>query len=172
MRITSSLVLLAVAALSQSSVQAVSADLQDVLHKIAKYPDGTAVRPGAFIVELDGEPGSANVQAIANSAASSFAKTTPKFKVDKQYSALFNGFSVKTAKDFDPIQLASLPGVKRVWPVRILTQPYQQSSANITYPYLHHATGVDAVVQNLGFTGKGVKIGIVDSGVDFNHPEL
>ncbi|KAJ1940287.1 hypothetical protein EC988_007079, partial [Linderina pennispora] len=172
MRVTSSLFLLAIAALSQQSVQAVSANVQDALHKVAKYSANSDIRPGAFIVELDGEPGSTNVQAIAGSATSSFAKTTSKFTVDKQYNTLFNGFSVKTTENFDPIQLASLPGVKRVWPVRLLTQPYQQSSANITYPYLHHATGVDAVVQNLGFTGKGVKIGVIDSGVDFNHPEL
>ncbi|ORX74869.1 subtilisin-like protein [Linderina pennispora] len=106
MRVTSSLFLLAIAALSQQSVQAVSANVQDALHKVAKYSANSDIRPGAFIVELDGEPGSTNVQAIAGSATSSFAKTTSKFTVDKQYSTLFNGFSVKTTENFDPIQLA------------------------------------------------------------------
>ncbi|KAJ1932390.1 hypothetical protein FBU59_006386, partial [Linderina macrospora] len=85
---------------------------------------------------------------------------------------LFNGFSVNADENFDPHKLAVLPGVKRVWPVKLRTLPFQRGTANFTYPYMHYATGVNKVVQNLGFTGKGVKIGIVDSGVDFNHPEL
>ncbi|KAJ1939801.1 hypothetical protein FBU59_004001, partial [Linderina macrospora] len=172
MRVSSSALLLALAALSQQTAHALSHDIQAAIQKVVKYPAGVDVKPGAFIVELEGEPGSTDVQAAVASASSSLAKSTPKFKVDKQYSTLFNGYSVKADKNFDPADLAGLPGVKRVWPVKIRTVPAQASSANITYPYLHHATGVDAVVQNLGYTGKGLKIGIIDSGVDYNHPEL
>ncbi|ORX74870.1 subtilisin-like protein [Linderina pennispora] len=172
MRVTSSAFLFLLAALGQQTTQALSSDVQGAIQRVVKYPAGVNIKPGSFIVELEGEPGSTDVRAAATSATSSFAKSVPKFIVDKQYNTLFNGYSVRADKNFDPAQLASLPGVKRVWPVKILTIPVQTSPVNITYPYLHHATGVDAVVQNLGFTGKGLKIGIIDSGVDFNHPEL
>lgn len=33
-------------------------------------------------------------------------------------------------------------------------------------------TGVNYVQHNLGYTGEGVTIGIIDTGVDINHPEL
>ncbi|ORX64684.1 subtilisin-like protein, partial [Linderina pennispora] len=135
MKFTSSILLLTFVCLSQPSAHAAGVDIQAAIQKA-----------GSYIVELDGTPGNTNIQAITNS----------------HFTELFNGFTLHANKDFDPIQIASIPGVKR----------YQASPTNITYPYLHHATGVDAVVQNLGFTGKGVKIGVVDSGVDFNHPEL
>ncbi|KAJ1952074.1 hypothetical protein EC988_003752, partial [Linderina pennispora] len=142
---------------------------------VVKYPPHIDVKPGSFIVELDGEPGIRSAQAvatIANTAKSNLSGSTARFSIGKQYHLLFSGFSVNADEDFDPALLASLPGVKRVWPVKLRTMPAEPSTANFTYPYMHHATGVNSVVQNLGFTGKGVKIGIIDSGVDFNHPEL
>ncbi|KAJ1675195.1 hypothetical protein EV182_001743, partial [Spiromyces aspiralis] len=38
--------------------------------------------------------------------------------------------------------------------------------------YLHELTGVARLHSELGLSGKGVKIGIIDSGVDYTHPDL
>ncbi|KAJ1913012.1 hypothetical protein H4219_005383 [Mycoemilia scoparia] len=37
---------------------------------------------------------------------------------------------------------------------------------------IHKLTGVDKLHNELGLTGKGVKVGIIDTGVDYMHPEL
>ncbi|KAJ1962006.1 hypothetical protein GGI12_002916 [Dipsacomyces acuminosporus] len=136
-------------------------------NKVIRYPPNARVKPGAYIVELEGEPSRTNFGSME-----SRLRGLSQVTVDKQFKSIFNGFSVKTRKDFDPAKLASIPGVKTVWPVAYRTLPVQPATQNLTYPYLHQMTGVAKVNQELGFTGKGIKIGIIDSGVDYNHPEL
>ncbi|ORZ21905.1 peptidase S8/S53 domain-containing protein, partial [Lobosporangium transversale] len=36
----------------------------------------------------------------------------------------------------------------------------------------HILTGVTAVHQKLNLTGKGIKVGIIDTGIDYTHPAL
>ncbi|KAI8865773.1 hypothetical protein GQ42DRAFT_129082, partial [Ramicandelaber brevisporus] len=38
--------------------------------------------------------------------------------------------------------------------------------------FAHNLTGVNTVHTELGFTGKGIKVGIIDTGVDYTHPGL
>lgn len=148
----------------------VSAQAADVLSgsKLITYPSNVPVKQGSYIVEFSDD--SAPPSAIA-SFASSF-QSIPDVNVDSHFDTLFNGIAVTTANHVDPIKLTNVAGVKRVWPVRYHSSPVLSSSKNITYPYLHHMTGVNKVLQDLGIDGKGVKIGIVDSGVDYHHPEL
>ncbi|KAI8321006.1 subtilisin-like protein [Martensiomyces pterosporus] len=169
MKISTSGLLFAIAYLGHQAVAQTTSDVAAVGtdSKVVSYPSHIRTKPGAYIVELDGDAGATNVASF-----SSNINNIPEVSVDKQYNNVFNGFSVKTSKDFDPVKLASVPGIKRVWPVTYRSLPYQASSQNLTYPYLHQKTGVARVIQDLGITGKGVKIGIIDSGVDYNHPEL
>ncbi|KAJ1913615.1 hypothetical protein H4219_005141 [Mycoemilia scoparia] len=52
------------------------------------------------------------------------------------------------------------------------------SSGKLTSPSgilpkdIHKLTGVDKLHNELGLTGKGIKVGIIDTGVDYMHPEL
>ncbi|PIA17572.1 subtilisin-like protein, partial [Coemansia reversa NRRL 1564] len=70
--------------------------------------------------------------------------------------------------------LAGIDGVKKVYPNRIrkLTTRAGNGTGNHTFAHLHRETGLDKVVNELGLNGKGVMIGIVDSGVDYMHPNL
>lgn len=38
----------------------------------------------------------------------------------------------------------------------------------VSVPYL----GVDQVWQDTGFTGKGIKVGIIDTGIDYTHADF
>ncbi|KAJ1884638.1 hypothetical protein LPJ81_007052, partial [Coemansia sp. IMI 209127] len=94
-------------------------------------------------------------------------------EVKHQYSEVFNGISDRADDSVDPFHLASVDKVKRVWPVRHYTVASSQgSSSGAPYPYTHKPTGVERAVEELGLSGKGVHIGIVYTGVDYNHPEL
>ncbi|KAH7327721.1 peptidase S8/S53 domain-containing protein [Stachybotrys elegans] len=90
-------------------------------------------------------------------------------------SRVFTGLSVKTSQHTAE-ELRNLPGVVGIWPngyaypapietVEVARQDFQ---ANWT---THASTGVDKL-HNLGIYGKGVKIGVVDSGIYYNHPAL
>jgi len=72
--------------------------------------------------------------------------------------------------------LAKIPGVKRVWPVERYQLPKPKlSKEDPTNPLLtsaHEMTGVDFAQKTFKYTGKGYKIGIIDSGVDYSHPAL
>jgi subtilisin family serine protease len=90
----------------------------------------------------------------------------------------------------DPIQLlSSLPTVKNVWPVEIIARPTDEIhwagndptnipadikksiALNSTSYAPHTLTQVDKLHAE-GLTGKGIRIGIVDDGVDYKHPAL
>lgn len=110
--------------------------------------------------------------------------------------SLFKGASIQLdAIDLDPhhasTKIASVTSVKNVWPVRYfqhmdngkpgsrdgnanrLSKLLARATAdNDTDGYAPHVlTQVDKLHAE-GFTGKGIRIGIVDSGVDYNHPVL
>ncbi|KAI9500397.1 peptidase S8/S53 domain-containing protein, partial [Coemansia spiralis] len=96
----------------------------------------------------------------------------PGVNVHHQYEHVFNGISVKTQNEIDATHLASVDGVKRVWPVRYYKLQKTNSSSASSFPFVHQPTGVNQAIKRLGMTGKGVKVGIVDTGVDYSHPEL
>ncbi|EJT73754.1 hypothetical protein GGTG_07610 [Gaeumannomyces tritici R3-111a-1] len=83
-------------------------------------------------------------------------------------------------------RLRSLPEVEAIWPAGVFTIIPRHdaaaarqvavdaaAAANGTYARWspHGATGV-AAVHALGHRGAGVRIAVVDSGVDYNHPSL
>lgn len=67
-----------------------------------------------------------------------------------------------------------------VYPVTYISRPnsisngyYNQIDKNTTERIqAHHLTQINRLHQELGLSGKGIKICIIDSGVDYNHPAL
>ncbi|KAG2237399.1 hypothetical protein INT48_009527 [Thamnidium elegans] len=67
-----------------------------------------------------------------------------------------------------------------VYPVTFIARPhalsngyYSRIDRNVTATIqAHQLTQVDRLHKELGLTGKGVKVCIIDTGVDFNHPAL
>jgi len=138
--------------------------------------------PRQWMVELEGEPAvetwlkagsSGRRSALAASVArvaeleNAQAKlesllVAPEIGAQVQYRTqrVFNGIAIFA----DPSRVAAiraLPGVKAVRPL-VLHTP----STSTSVPYL----GVPAQVwQALGNAGEGVKVGIIDSGVDYQH---
>jgi minor extracellular serine protease Vpr len=75
------------------------------------------------------------------------------------YTDVFNGFRIRVrANKLD--EIAALRGVKAIYPVPVHTR----ANSN-TVPYL----GADKTWSQTGFTGKGVKIAIIDSGINYYH---
>lgn len=112
-------------------------------------------------------------------------------------SAAFSGLSVSvtqsgTAEELQQ-QLLDIPGVVGVWPVYEVPQPGESSNltdsdtSNIDSSSLRKRQSTETGTENLasalemggvdklhhsGIKGKGIKVGIIDTGVDYRHPAL
>ncbi|CAK7209754.1 hypothetical protein SBRCBS47491_000548 [Sporothrix bragantina] len=143
--------------------------------------------PGNYIVEFaDGHDTDEFYRTIAANAS---RKMDLNFKLFRGASIQFHAANETSASDATE-QLAALPAVKRMWPVRQYHIPEHtrhwagddtslekegnsetaRRAAEDTFS-THVMTQVDQL-RAKGITGKGVRVAVVDTGVDFLHPAL
>ncbi|GAB1319843.1 Subtilase [Madurella fahalii] len=140
-----------------------------------------SIVPGAYIVEYE-EDQDSNAFLSSLEGEASLRKDL-RFK-------LFKGASIqfKDTKKADKMaaKVAQMPRVKRVFPVRRYPVPHhtvlstgsdvqkllakRQESGNDTFTP-HLMTQVNKF-RDAGITGQGIKIGIIDTGIDYLHPAL
>ncbi len=133
------------------------------------------VVPGQWIVGVAGAPAarSGSTTAATNTQGNVLAQAKSRglaIGQTRSFTRAYNGMTV-TASDEDAAQLRSVPGVTGVWPVYVVNAP---KPATVS-PELKTAlgmTGADIAQSELGFTGKGIKVGVIDSGIDIDHPDL
>ncbi|KAK2000457.1 subtilase [Colletotrichum falcatum] len=138
--------------------------------------------PGTFIVEFaDDQDASGFLSKVGQETGSS--KVSQRLSLD---SKVFKGvsFSVEDHTDETAGRIAALPQVKRLWPVSLIKMPEldvswtgkdakllrRQTNSSTSWPP-HVQTQVDRLRAE-GFTGAGLRVGIVDTGVDYTHPAL
>ncbi|KAG0236491.1 hypothetical protein BGW42_003397 [Actinomortierella wolfii] len=73
--------------------------------------------------------------------------------------------------------VANVEGVIGIYPVRTRRRPKTVPLGSLkgaipSVDSAHILTGVKEVRERLGVTGKGIKVGIIDTGVDYKHPAL
>jgi subtilisin family serine protease len=86
------------------------------------------------------------------------------------FSTLFNGFSIEI-DHADLAKLTRIPGVKNIYPVEIIAMP--ETFESTIDPDLYSSLsliGADIAQSELGFTGAGIKVAVMDTGIDVNHP--
>lgn len=129
--------------------------------QLAAY--GDAVMPNRWFVEFDG--GASKLVGDAKSAGIDV-------NVVSTYSKGWNGASV-VVDDGKIHDVAKLKGVRGVFPVLHVEKPARvDDNASPDVDHARTMTGADVANEELGFTGKGIKVGIIDSGIDYNHPDL
>ncbi|MGO1683233.1 MAG: S8 family serine peptidase, partial [Corynebacterium variabile] len=131
--------------------------------------------PGRWLVEVSGDPvlrgGSASANARAQDKVHERAEAAEiPMEVSENFVAGWNGMSV-SMQDTDVAKLRAVPGVTAVYPVLEVEQP-EPSDAAPEDVYGNAMTGVDQVQQVDGLTGEGVTVAVIDSGIDYNHPDL
>jgi len=111
----------------------------------------------------------------------------PGFKILRKFhGTLFNGFLIEATRATAD-RLARMPGVKAISEDGLLTLPEPWRASPVTASDVGEAlgplgeppddawlrmTGADVAHDRLGLTGRGVKLAIIDSGIDFNHADL
>ncbi|KAJ8509440.1 hypothetical protein ONZ45_g8388 [Pleurotus djamor] len=105
------------------------------------------------------------------------------FDVKHEYNApdIMVGASMRLQSADDIHSISNIPGVRHVQPVLRIRRPTPITDIPVTGPEdphvpsnalsTHIMTGVDKVNAQ-GYFGKGVRIGIVDTGIDYTHPFL
>ncbi|TQN64195.1 Minor extracellular protease vpr, partial [Colletotrichum shisoi] len=155
-------------------------------------PALAATRPGTvvkaspapsvgFIIELESNE-SVNGRGLDEDAHSAFhrrAEDLLDYSVRHQFKnpEYFYGLSIHASNDANVDALLALPQVKRVWPNRYYNRPIPVGSGRpveCRTPLNRlnlRMTGADQA-HALGLTGKGIKVGFLDTGVDWRHPAL
>lgn len=166
----------AVAAASVDDAEASSAAVDESIVK------------GSYIVEFDGDEDSGAFYQDLNADGIE----VEHHRMDMKYQ-LFKGASFHLKGDVAELEaaasvIAAKPRVKSIWPVRKIYFPKpdvthvgsnvselpqrvkrQEGNGNLFTP--HVMTQVDKLLAE-GYTGKGLRIGLVDTGVDYTHPAL
>ncbi|KAI1141381.1 subtilisin-like protein [Hypoxylon sp. FL0543] len=161
-----------------------SAAVPDLSGSIAADP----VVPGAYIVELDDH----DVTSFYKDLGASNLEVEPRLDLSH---SLFKGCSFRlknVSTDYADVaakKISDLPKVRNVWPVRKRRLPNSkvlQTSDGKAYGLTlekregefenktfapHVMTQVDKLRAE-GVTGAGIRIGVIDTGVDYNHPAL
>ena len=144
-------------------------------------------KPTSVIVELEAESlveakhkgkkqTKAALKAERGKVISELNKAVKKADVNREYDHLFSGFSVELPGN-EIIKLLAIPGVKAVYPnvhytadvisaEEITSESFSPAMMD-SAPFIGSDDAWDA-----GFTGEGVTVAVIDTGVDYTHPDL
>jgi len=131
---------------------------------------------GLWFVELRHAP-TADGGKVADMKAdrAAFAKEAKSaglgYTVRYTYQTLWNGHSIQLTKG-DAAKLTQLTSVKAVYPVVSFAIPQETFTEDPELATALAMTGADIAQNELGYTGEGVRVAIMDTGVDYNHPDL
>lgn len=88
-------------------------------------------------------------------------------KIKESYGTVFAGVAISVPAEQIP-NIASLPEVRKIYPNQVYKANLSQSVPLTKADQVWKMTAP----SGLAVTGKGIKVGVVDSGVDSKHPDL
>ena len=131
---------------------------------------------GAWFVQLAGEPvARGGNRAAATRGHQAFVEQArakgASFEVRDTYEKVWNGLSV-SASDGDIDTIRTLRDVVAVFPVATVEAPTPDSLDEPAMSSALAMTGADIAQNELGLDGEGIKVAVIDSGVDYDHPDF
>jgi len=134
------------------------------------------VLPNGWFVELKGTPvadgGSLSALQAEKAAFRAAAKKASVAYTERYaFDTLWNGFALEMGST-QLAKVSAIDGVTAIYPIERITLP---ETSPVSDPELETAikmTGADIAQSELGFTGEGVRVAIMDTGTDYDHPDL
>ncbi len=128
-----------------------------------------------WFVELASPPAAdGSSEAVLEQEKDAFRAAAARFGLQIQeryaFTFLFNGLSIRIDPK-DAGALARVPGVRAVYPVELAVADPERSGSGAELFTALAMSGAD-VAQRNGYTGAGIKVAVIDSGTDYDHPDL
>ena len=142
-----------------------------------KLPKDAKTVTGRWIVQVSGaSTAEGGTSSAANASQDQVLREAGSegLKVGRtaSFTSVYNGMTV-TASGADADQLRDVAGVVGVWPVLQVAAPDPATSTSTKDLTSALAmTGADIAYSELGYTGQGIKVGVIDTGIDIDHPDL
>ncbi|KAI8052889.1 peptidase S8/S53 domain-containing protein [Syncephalis plumigaleata] len=126
-----------------------------------------------YIVEFDLSSGITTENAL-NNFRNQLVTSNITYTERYNFNTVIKGVSIQTTRD-QYRQLNDIGVVKRVWPVHTaVSSPVIVTTNNYNninqLAVVHGTTGVTDAQKKLKLNGSNIKVGVVDSGVDYRHP--
>ncbi|WP_066188096.1 S8 family serine peptidase [Gracilibacillus timonensis] len=108
----------------------------------------------SLIIEVENDP---------HDAAEQIETYYPQIDILAVYDTIFNGVAIKTdQRNLKKLERRSF--IKKSYPVQTYQTQTVTSNINESIPFL--------IPDDLPYSGKGVKVGVIDTGIDYSHPDL
>jgi len=136
---------------------------------------GNNESPQAWFIELAGAPlADGGTKAALKGKRDAFTAAAKaagaKYEQRFAFETLWNGISVRVTPG-NLSRISRLPEVVNVWPVDTYSIP---EPANENLPDMFTAVAMTGAnnANAAGFRGEGMRIGIIDTGIDYDHPDF
>jgi subtilisin family serine protease len=128
-----------------------------------------------WFVELESTPAADGTsEAVLQQEKDGFRAAAARsgLRIEERYafSSLWNGLSIRIDPK-DVGQLRRVPGVRAIYPVELAFAEPERPLIGVELYTALAMTGAD-VAQRSGYTGAGIRVAVIDSGIDYHHPDL
>ncbi len=132
--------------------------------------------PNVWFVELSGLPTvDGNDEASLSREKDGFRERARsagiQYSERRAFHKLWNGLTVRAERS-EIDKLKNLVGVTAVYPVVRVNLDAEPGNSGTDLATAITMTGADIVQSKLHYTGRGVKVAVIDTGIDYGHPDL